>query len=236
MIGIVIPAHNEQDTIVACLAAAKVAASDPNLRGEAVELIVVLDSCTDTTGLLAARQGAATVSVRARNVGVARAVGAEALLALGARWLAFTDADSCVSPQWLAEQLALDADAVCGTVAVDDWSPHGADAERARWHFAQTYADQDDHRHVHGANLGVSAWAYRRAGGFRHLDCSEDVAFVNALEACGARIAWSARPRVTTSARRSGRVIGGFADALVNAMAQGLAAAAGVASTGQALA
>jgi glycosyltransferase involved in cell wall biosynthesis len=225
MIGIVIPAHNEQDTIVECLAAAEVAARHPRMKGEPVELIVVLDSCTDATGLLAARRGVLTVPVQARNVGVARAVGAEALLALGARWLAFTDADSRVSPEWLAEQLALEADAVCGTVAVDDWTPHGANAGLLRWHFSQTYTDADDHRHVHGANLGVSASAYRRAGGFRHLACSEDADFVQALEACGARIAWSARPRVTTSARWAARVSGGFADALVAAVAQRLAAA-----------
>jgi hypothetical protein len=50
-----------------------------------------------------------TVSVNARNVGLARAIGAEALLKRGARWLAFIDADTLVSPSWLADQLSLDA-------------------------------------------------------------------------------------------------------------------------------
>ena len=59
----------------------------------------------------------------------------------------------------------------------------------------------------------------RHAGGFQPLDCSEDVQLVLALQAMGARIAWSARPRVVTSARRHGRVIGGFADALRQALA-----------------
>ena len=38
----------------------------------------------------------------------------------------------------------------------------------------------------------------------------EDVAFVAALQARGHRVAWSARPRVITSARLENRVDGGF--------------------------
>lgn len=70
--------------------------------------------------------------------------------------------------------------------------------------------------HVHGANLGVSADAYRRAGGFPPLKCSEDAALVDRLIATGARIAWSAAPRVTTSARTVARVRGGFGDTLIS--------------------
>jgi len=224
MLGIVIPAHNEALLIADALAAVMAAARHPGLDGEPVEVVVVLDSCTDTTGVLASRAGARTVSLNARNVGVARAVGAEAMLAVGARWLAFTDADTVVSPSWLVDQLALDADAVCGSIGVDDWSAHGPQAVELLAHFKRTYRDEDGHRHIHGANLGVSAEAYRRAGGFQHLACSEDVALVQALEATGARIAWSAKPRVVTSARREARAKGGFADALLGALASSLAA------------
>ncbi|RZL96388.1 MAG: glycosyltransferase family 2 protein [Variovorax sp.] len=224
MLGIVIPAHNEERAIGDSVRAAREAALHPELRGEAVELMVVLDSCTDATGVLAAQGGAHTVSVKVRNVGVARAVGAEALLARGARWLAFTDADTRVSASWLVDQLAQNADAVCGSVGVEDWSPHGIHADLLHAHFLETYSDRDGHRHVHGANLGVSAQAYRSAGGFQHLACSEDVALVAALEAAGARIAWSAAPRVVTSARREARATGGFADALLNAVVSRLAA------------
>ena len=226
MLGIVIPAHNEQDTIAECVGATRLAALHPDLAGEPVEIVVVIDGCTDATGVLAAHAGAITISVRARNVGVARAVGAEALLARGARWLAFTDADTLVSPNWMADQLSLDVDAVCGTVGVDDWSPHGLHADLLRRHFLHSYQDRDGHQHIHGANLGVSALAYRRAGGFRHLSCSEDVAFVRALEASGAKIAWSAKPRVVTSARREARASGGFADVLLHAVVERLNSAA----------
>lgn len=222
MIGIVVPAHNEEALVRDCLRALKMAASHPALSGEPVEIVVVLDACTDATGVLANAGGATTLSIRACNVGMARAVGAQLLLLRGARWLAFTDADTVVSPSWLADQLSLGTDVVCGTVAVDDWTPHGRNATLLKAHFLQTYADREGHAHVHGANLGLSSMAYMRAGGFKQLKCSEDVALVNALVASGASIAWSAKPRVTTSARKQARAAGGFADALLSAVAQRL--------------
>ncbi|SFN39738.1 glycosyltransferase family 2 protein [Variovorax sp. OV329] len=216
MLGIVIPAHNEEECIAAAVEAAASAARHPRLQGEAVEILVVLDSCDDLTAVRACQHGARTLSLRGRNVGYARAAGATALLAIRARWLAFSDADSRVSDAWLAEQISLDADAVCGTVSVDDWSSHGDAAPMLREHFRKTYRDADGHSHVHGANLGVSASAYRRVGGFRHLACCEDRHLVDALSAGGARIAWSARPRVVTSARRDTRAHGGFGSHLAD--------------------
>jgi glycosyltransferase involved in cell wall biosynthesis len=211
MIGIVIPAHNEDELLGACLRAALDAARHPRLRGEAVQIVAVLDSCDDDSAAVARELGVETIEIEARNVGIARAAGADRLLARGARWLAFTDADSRVAPDWLAAQLALRAQAVCGPVTVDDWTPHH---ERTRAAFYRAYMDADGHRHIHGANIGVSARAYRRAGGFPPLACSEDVALVDLLVAAGVRIAWSAAPRVVTSARVDARVRGGFGDTL----------------------
>ena len=58
--------------------------------------------------------------------------------------LDITDADTVVSPTWLSDQLALDADAVCGSIAVDDWSPHGVHAGLIHRHFLRTYSDRID--------------------------------------------------------------------------------------------
>lgn len=223
MIGIVVPVHNEEACLDACLQALRGAATCPRLHGETVSIVIVLDACSDRSQRIVLahamqddpRWRLDCISVDVRNVGAARAAGARLLLRRGARWLAFTDADTRVSPSWLSTQLALDADAVCGTVAVDDWSPHGDNAAALRAHFEQTYTDADGHRHIHGANFGVRASAYLRAGGFAPLACSEDVALVAALQACGAHIAWSAAPRVTTSARRHARARGGFGDTLL---------------------
>lgn len=246
MIGVVVPAHDEEACLGACLAALSAAARHPALRGEAVRIVIVLDACADGSRGVVERHAAVQpegdhddgarairlrgaevaldcIEIDARNVGAARAAGAERLLALGARWLAFTDADTLVSPSWLAAQLDLHARAgaevVCGSIAVDDWSPHRQHAERLRSHFALTYDDSDGHRHIHGANLGVAAPAYRRAGGFAPLACHEDVALVAALERTGARFAWSAAPRVVTSARLDARARGGFGDTLLGVVA-----------------
>jgi len=227
MIGIAIPAHNEEAVLGACLDALLAAARDPALGGEAVMVQVVLDACDDASAAVVAGRraafGAAGVAldcaaVDARLVGAARAEGARLLLLRGARWLAFTDADTRVAPDWLAAQLALDADVVCGSVAVDDWSPHAGRADALRTHFHNTYQDRDGHRHIHGANLGVSAAAYRAAGGFQEVPCHEDVLLVKALEGIGARFAWSARPRVFTSARTDARARGGFGDTLLRVL------------------
>jgi glycosyltransferase involved in cell wall biosynthesis len=227
MIGVAIPAHNEEAHLAACLAAALRAAADPALGGEEVKIALVLDACGDASAALAARVAASVplliaaavslevIEVDERCVGRARAAGADWLLARGARWLAFTDADSEVAPGWLAAQLDLQAnlraEVVCGTVEIADW---GGIAAAVRAHYHRHYADRDGHRHVHGANLGLCAHAYRRAGGFRGLAAHEDVALVEALAAAGARITWSALPRVRTSARLHGRASGGFADHL----------------------
>ena len=65
-----------------------------------------------------------------------------------------------------------------------------------------SFLDARGHARRAGRNSG--------AGGFAPLACHEDVALVRALQAWGARIAWSAAPRVTTSARRSYRACEGF--------------------------
>ncbi len=207
MIAAIVPAHNEEDQISSCIHALRAASRCSKLRAEQTIIIVVLDACTDNTYKIAWQLGATTITLNAQNVGAARAVGADLALAAGARWLAFTDADTHVAPDWISQQLAQKADAVCGTVAVRDWGTYG---DTMRNHYAATYTDMNGHRHVHGANLGVSARAYERAGGFRSLKSSEDVALVNALQESGARVSWSAAPRVFTSARRTFRAPDGF--------------------------
>lgn len=211
MLGVVVPAHNEEEHIASCVESIQAAARHSSIGVEEVLIVVVLDACTDGTAVVAQRLGATVLATNARNVGVARSIGANAALAAGARWLAFTDADSVVAPDWLSAQLMQRTDAVCGTIEVDDWGDY---AEAVRMHHQRTYRDVDGHRHIHGANLGVSAAAYRRVGGFPPLRSSEDVALVNALHIHGASIAWSASPRVVTSARRRYRAPRGFGETL----------------------
>ncbi len=220
MIGVIVPAHNEAKLLPSCLKAIRTAAACSALDGEQVLVVVVADACTDETQSIAELAGACSLRCDAQNVGAARALGAAEALRLGARWLAFTDADTLVAADWLSCQLALRHDAVVGTVGVADWE--GYRPVLIAQHHAE-YRDIDGHRHIHGANLGVSRAAYLKAGGFPPLACSEDVALVQALAANGASIAWSARPRVFTSVRRDYRAAGGFG-ASVERLAQTLEA------------
>ena len=228
LIAMIVPAHNEEDCITACVRSLVAAATHPDLGGELARVFVVLDSCSDATGARAHEQGALTVECTARNVGIARQIGARAALDMSARWLAFTDADTQVAPDWLVAQLALNADAVCGTIGVDPWGAYG---ERMRRHFSLTYNDQDWHSHTHGANLGVSAKAFSSVGGFQPLASGEDVAPVQTLAAASARIARSRAPRVLTSARPSYKATGGFGATLerIEAMRQWAGAPIGAA-------
>ncbi len=211
MIAVLVPAHDEEALIGACLASVACAAAAVEAGGEPVCVVVALDRCSDRTGEIARARGADTVVLHDGNVGLARAAAATRAIAHGARWLAITDADSVVPADWLTAQLALDADAFCGVVAVDDWSGYAPWMARA---FEGAEAVRDGHPHVHGANLGVAVDAYLRCGGFAPLGCSEDVALVDALVASGARIARRVHPRVSTSARRVARASGGFSDYL----------------------
>src|SRR5690606_24922276 len=166
-----------------CLAAVKAAAVQARCAGHCVEVLVVLDRCSDASAAIARRHGVQTLAVEAGNVGIARRVGAALMLERGARWLAFTDADSRVPLHWLLSQVQFAADAVCGTVHVERWQPWQKAALREL--YRSRYEAREGHRHVHGANLGVCARAYERVGGFLPLPTHEDVHLVRALEASG---------------------------------------------------
>ncbi|WP_367347079.1 glycosyltransferase family 2 protein [Stenotrophomonas bentonitica] len=211
MIGVIVPAHDEALAIGHCLSSITAAAADPRLNGEEVVVVVALDDCSDDTAAVCLEHGVATVVIDARCVGSARAAAATFALAGGARWIASTDADTVVPTDWLWRQVSCGADVFCGVVGVIDWLDY-PDAVRAA--FSQREIVQDGHRHIHGANLGMSAAAYLAAGGFESLRTGEDVSLVNAMACSGARIAWLARPAVITSARRTGRAQHGFSSFL----------------------
>jgi glycosyltransferase involved in cell wall biosynthesis len=219
VLGVVVPAHDEQDLLGGCLDALARAARWVADRA-VVRTLVVLDACRDRTGDVARAHGVETLAIADHCVGRARDAGCEALLdGPGPRpgWLATTDADSRVPPDWLLAQLEAwnrPADARVGAVYVEDWSEQGPGAPR--W-FADVYdAAGDPHPHVHGANLGVHAEAYRACGGFGGLVTGEDVALVAALDAGGFRVHRTRRSPVLTSARRLARASDGFAGRLTD--------------------
>ncbi len=213
--GVVVPAHNEQELLPACLASLRRAAA--GLPGPRVRLVVVADACTDQTAEAARRGGAAVLTVSARSVGAARAAGVREVLRRTAPldpadvWLCMTDADTVVPAHWLREHVRYGDqgwDAVAGTIQVIDWSGYGP---AVRSLFRERYGTgHSQHPHVHGANLGFRAAAYLEAGGFPDLPTAEDRALVAALEANGSRIRRTGRLAVVTSARREARAPNGF--------------------------
>lgn len=218
-VGVVIPAHDEEDLLPACLAAAIRAAGQ--LTGLPVQLVVVADACGDRTVQRAREAGAAVVEICARNVGAARDAGMREVLTRTRRlsaaevWLATTDADTLVPPCWLSRQLHYAErgwDAVIGTVSVTDWSEYPPEMPPL---FQRHYGSgQGTHPHVHGANLGFRAAAYLQVGGFGSCPTAEDHALVNELTAAGSRILRTREVSVVTSARRRARAPDGFSQLL----------------------
>jgi len=227
-VGVVIPAHNEEELLPACLAAVRQAARQ--LASLPVHLVVVADACDDRTAARARQGGAAVVEISARNVGAARAVGMREVLrwtghlSPASVWLACTDADTLVPSGWLTQQVGYADggwDAVVGTVTVADWGDHPP--ELPPLFLAQYGTGQDSHPHVHGANLGCTAAAYFGAGGFGPRRTAEDHALVQALAAAGSKILRTTAVSVVTSARRRARAPHGFSH-LLSALAATTAA------------
>jgi glycosyltransferase involved in cell wall biosynthesis len=224
-VGVVVPAHDEQDLLPPCLASLRRA--EDALRGIPVHLVVVADACRDKTAQAARRASAAVVTTGARCVGAARAAGVREVLRRtrhldpAAVWLATTDADTVVPASWLARQARYADtgwDAVAGTITVGDWSGYRQGMRSA---FRERYGEETgEQAHVHGANLGFRAAAYLAAGGFPDMPTAEDHALVAAMTAAGSRVLRTSVLTVVTSARRQARAPGGFSSYLADLDAQ----------------
>ena len=211
---VVVPARNEQDLIARCLRSVVAAAAA--VDGPSTHVVVVLDDCHDRTPSIAGSFPVDVHTIAARSVGAARAYGAALGLAsspaaVRRTWIANTDADSQVPASWLTSQLArarAGADVVVGTVRPDPTDL--SDDQLAVW--SATRVPGRPNGHVHGANLGVRADSYVRAGGFAHQREHEDVDLVsrlaqdprNVIVACD-------QGDVLTSGRRVGRTPSGYA-------------------------
>jgi hypothetical protein len=216
-VGIVLPVHDEEKSLPGALQSLSIAVEglSPSIS---CRTAVVLDSCGDASaaiaGRWAARHGALVAHRRHRNVGLARRTGTRALLARwpemdpGQIWLATTDADSSVPPDWLTVQLQAHrsgADLWAGRVTVAETSP-----TVRRW-MRRYSAEREP---IHGASLGFTAAVSMELGGFRGLPSGEDRDLCDRAMAAGFSIRHDSKAVVTTSSRRHGRAPKGFADVL----------------------
>ncbi|MCV7192721.1 glycosyltransferase [Mycolicibacterium brumae] len=216
-VEIVVPAHNEQRHLQACVrgllaAVEHIGAARPEVS---CGVTIVLDRCTDDSVAVLRELPIQVLPVDAGCVGAARKAGVAAVLAscedAGYRhdevWIANTDADTVVPTTWLETQLRLAEahDAVIGTV-----TPFGLTDDQHRL-WLREYHLNENHPHVHGANLGVRADTYLLAGGFRELDSDEDVDLVARIKRVTTRWIATHQTNVRTSGRETSRVEGGFA-------------------------
>lgn len=226
-LAVVIPAHNEQELVGRCLNSVRAAMDRFSTKNPDVILscTVVLDDCSDHTAHVVNTYSQndprfRALPIKLQNVGAARDAGVRAALcglprniAVEEIWIACTDADSEVPVTWLEEFARLraaGADAVTGTVEPDR---RQLDAERfASWKAC--YQQVEGHRHIHGANLGLSALAYLAVGGFAPLAAHEDVQLVADLRDAKFQLIASAELPVLTAGRLRGRLREGFADYL----------------------
>ena len=216
-LAVIIPARNEEQLLPAALSSVADAVRALAEHGVSAVITVVLDSCTDGSAELVARLQAEwapeldlrKISGAFGTVGAARAAGIAAQPELPGLWIATTDADTAVPQDWLLGQHRLAAAGyglVLGTVVPDPADL--TEEELARWQ--QLHVLGEGHPHVHGANLGFSAAAYRRAGGFAPLAAHEDVDLAARIKAAGTLWIATDRLRVITSGRKDGRAPEGF--------------------------
>jgi cellulose synthase/poly-beta-1,6-N-acetylglucosamine synthase-like glycosyltransferase len=222
-IAVLIPARNEEQLLPRCLESIMAALAQLP-AGVTADVVVAVDSSSDRTLEIAKRMlygRGAVISTQRGIVGRARALAARTALrryrgALSRCWLANTDADTSVPADWIIDHLHMASDnveAIAGTVDVDSFEEHSSVvAER----FRSSYVIKPDgsHSHIHGANLGVRADVYLRAGGWKSIATAEDHDLWDRLEKTGAKRISIGRLRVLTSGRRMGRAPRGFAETL----------------------
>lgn len=242
-VGVVVPARNEQDRIVACLRSLR-RALHRLPTGTAAAVTVVLDRCTDRTPdrvatMIADWPQAEAVLARdtlprAGSPGIAAAgsgVGVGALRVLGLRralarlrahptdrtWLLSTDADTTVPPDWACAHLRLAAAGAHGVAGLAELANKAHLAPDVLQRYRALVASGlhgRHHEHVYGANLGFRADAYLAVGGFPLDGPGEDHGLWQRMAAAGYRLEHPTTPQVQTSARLRGRAEGGLADLL----------------------
>ena len=136
-------------------------------------------------------------------------------------WLASTDADTVVPVDWLERHLACAAAgamAAAGVVHVDSFDdlPPGVEEQYDRIYRGPL---DEDHPHVHAANLGVRADAYRAVGGWQTVARGEEHHLWLGVRERGWPTMSPRSLQVTTSSRTVSRLRGGFADWLAELVA-----------------
>ena len=227
---IAVPVRNEAESLPALLEALARQQGAPPFT-----IHCLFDGCADDGAAIAQRQAAhfalSLKVARSQNTGppnAGLARGRACALALNDRpeaALLTTDADSTPDPRWLAASLTAlrVADVAAGRIeAVGDVPPlqRRLAVYLDRLHRQRRALDPVDwedartHHWTSAASLAFAPGVYAAIGGFAPLTCGEDGDLVDRAWRAGHRVRRDARIAVSTSARRQGRVPGGFASLL----------------------
>ncbi|TGE07547.1 glycosyltransferase [Hymenobacter fodinae] len=245
---VIIPAKNEAENLPATLAAL---VNQTTLAGQPLnpaeyEILVLANNCQDQTATVARAFAAChpTVAIHVLEVELSRSeahIGKARRLLMDEAcrrlelvnnadsFIASTDADTLVSPTWLAATqaaLARGADAVGGRIlmrtpaypatgSVRRYQLQDATYQllRARLETVLDPTDSDPwprhHQHF-GASLALTPAAYRRVGGLPEVPYLEDEALYQALLRHDLQLRHCPQVRVYTSDRQVGRVAVGL--------------------------
>ena len=235
---VAVPARDEAERIEACLLALldQRDHADRPLATGAVRVVVLANNCRDDT---AARARAVHPAVEVlevdlppagANAGAARRAAMEAAAArlpLSAGLICTTDADSRPRSDWIVrlwDAVAGGAEAVAGAVEFDprecrafsglrrlEGVYSALQAEIVARVDPEAHNPWPNHIWAWGANLAVTADAYRRVGGLFPQALGEDRAFLERLRRHDVPVRHCLDARVWTSARIDGRAPGGLA-------------------------
>jgi hypothetical protein len=249
---VAIPAHNEAPCIAECLAALALQRDEIGapMPSGSMEVLVFANNCTDETASIA-RQAARSIPHQVNVVEENMATGQ-----LNAGWarkramdlaairlaevapihglILTTDADSWVSPTWIAATLrefAKGVDCVAGYIDAipaeylalgSQFLARGRLEDTYLRYLAEISALCDprphdpwpNHRVSSGASLAVTLAAYSAIGGLPPRPVGEDSALTHTLDRAGFKVRHSMDISVSTSCRFEGRATGGAADTM----------------------
>ena len=178
MISFVVPAHDEEQLIGACLTAIREAAA---AVGVAYEIVVVDDASTDRTASIATQLGARVERVSHRQISRTRNTGAA--VAIGDP-LVFVDADTIISPEVLRASLEAVREGCAGGGAI--FRPDGRVPLYGRFLVFVTCSAMRAGQLVAGCYVFCTRAAFDKIGGFDEtVYAAEDVIMGRGLKRVG---------------------------------------------------
>jgi glycosyltransferase involved in cell wall biosynthesis len=199
VISVIVPALNEEKELEVCLSALSLQQPEENY-----EVIVVDGGSTDGTLSIAENYAERVIIQKSRGIGGARRDGAK--IASGDK-LAFTDADTVVSPDWL-KIISSNLDKWDASTGPVDYPSSDIKAELIEmWRSLYRVLYISNFCYIIGANMAVNAESYWKAGAHSDISLLDDYDLSLKLFRDKARVRYDSRQVVQTSSRRVDKLL-----------------------------